>query len=141
MHALNIQIKLRHFLTVGILNIKANTSFIPNNNLTSVSSDPKRLCNCDSNGYPQCAKLLKIFAHISAVYSGEPFNLSLVVVGHDFGVNTGPLKANFKSQSRHSRLKQYNHWLQSTQCSNVSYSIISTNEYEQLYLTRSILIN
>ena len=118
---------------------KTNISFIPsdfNSSLSSVSSDPKRVCLCDSNGYPHCANLSKIFVNGLRVYSGEQLNFSLVVVGHDFGVTTGTITANFIHQNGHSesKLDRYNYWLRKTQCSNVTYTIFSTNEIENLYL-------
>ena len=123
------------------MEIRQILAFIPSNlnsSLSSVSSGPKRVCLCDSNGYPQCATLSKIFVNGLKVYSGEPFNLSLVVVGHDFGVTTGAITANFILNDKQSRPKldqhQYHQWLSGTQCSNVTYTIISTNEYENLYL-------
>ena len=115
-----------------------------NSSLSSVSSDPKRVCLCDSNGYPQCAILSKIFVNGLRVYSGEPFNFSLVVVGHDFGVTTGAIIANFISQNghSHSKLDPYHQWLSKIHCSNVTYTIISTNKHENLYLqTTTNLVN
>jgi predicted outer membrane repeat protein len=109
-----------------------------NRNLSSVSSEPKRVCLCDSNHYPQCAVLPQIFVTGLKIYSGESFNLSLVVVGHDFGVTTGAITANFISQNGHSQPRlhqyQYHQWLGSTQCSNVTYTVFSVNEMENIYL-------
>ena len=122
---------------------EAQISFMhrnPNNmSLSSVSSELKRVCLCDSNHYPQCVNISQIFVNGPRVYPGESFNLSLVVVGHDFGITTGAITANFIiSQNGHSqsRLRQheYHQWLGSTQCSNLTYTIISVNESENLYL-------
>ena len=118
---------------------ETNISFIhsnSNSSLSSVSSGPKRVCLCDSSGYPQCANLSKIFVSGLTVYSGEPFNLSLITVGHDFGVTTGTINANFISQNKQSqsKLDPHHQWLNSPQCSNVTYTIISRNKREILYL-------
>ena len=63
--------------------LKANITFIPSNHNSSlisdsVSSDPKRVCLCDSHGSPQCANLSKIFVIGPGLYSGESFNLSFI---------------------------------------------------------------
>ena len=121
---------------------EANISFIHSNvsntSLSPVSSEPKRVCFCDSNQHPQCAILSQIFVTGLKIYSGESFNLSLVVAGHDFGVTTGAITANFVLQNGHSHPRlheyQYHQWLGSTQCSNVTYTIISNNDNENLYL-------
>jgi predicted outer membrane repeat protein len=120
---------------------KANITIIPRDHissLSSVSSGPKRVCLCDSNGNPQCANISEIFVNGLTFYSGEPFNLSLVVVGHDFGVSVGTVVANFIHCTGHSRSKlnhnQYHQWLSNAQCSNITYSIISINLYEILFL-------
>lgn len=121
---------------------RTKISITPNNasnrSLSSVSSEPKRVCLCDSNHYPQCSILPQIFVTGLKIYSGESFNLSLVVVGHDFGVTTGAITANFISQNGHSQPRlhqyQYHQWLGSTQCSNVTYTVSSVNEMENIYL-------
>ena len=131
------------FNTLPYCGHKANINFIPSNhnsNLSLVSSSPKRVCLCDSNGYPQCANLSKIFVNGLKVYSGEPFKLLLAVVGHDFGVTKGVITAKFIRQKGHSQPKldqsQYHQWLNFSkpQCSNMTYTIISTNENESMYL-------
>ena len=133
--------------TLSYCSQKANISFIPsnlNNSYSLVSSNPKRVCLCDSYGHPQCATLSKIFVDGLRVYSGEAFNLSLVVVGHDFGVTTGSITANFMSTYQYSRPKmdqnQYYQWLKTTQCSNVTYSIITMNTRETIYIQTTRIV-
>ena len=72
-------------------------SYSPNitNSLSPVSSDPQRVCLCDKNGKPQCARLSSIFTNQHKVYRGEIFSISVVVVGYDFGVTTGTIYAGF----------------------------------------------
>ena len=116
----------------------ANITFTPRLN-TSVSSDPERVCLCNLYGDSRCATLSKIFVNGPRVYSGEPFNLSLVVVGHDFGITTGAIYANFNGKQKLARSHQ---WLNETKCSNVTYTIISANKYEILYLqTKENIVN
>ena len=115
--------------------------YVPNisSSLSPVSSSPKRICLCDANGKPQCADLSKIFVNWPKLYRGETFNISVVVVGYDFGVTTGTVIANFMplrgpSLSPH----QYHQWIGSSlHCSNVSYTTYSNNIHETLYLHTS----
>ena len=67
-----------------------NITFLPNlnNSLSPVSSDPIRVCLCDANGKPQCAELSEIFLKNITVIPGESIDLSIVVVGQDFGATT-----------------------------------------------------
>ena len=58
---------------------------------SSVSSTPKCVCFCDSNGYPQC-ETLKINQQY---YPGEQFNISAVFVGGDFGTTIDTVHTNF----------------------------------------------
>ena len=80
----------------------------------------------------------------SRLYSGEPFNLLLVVVGHNFGVTTGAITANFISQNQHSQSKlehyQYHQWLSNAQCSNITYTAITTKDICMLQTT-TIIVN
>ena len=119
-------------------------SYTPNitNSLSPVSSSLMRACICDTNGKPQCAKLSNIFFNMHKVYSGEVFNISVVLVGYDFGVTTGAVRAGF-FQSRGLSLPSINsnqyHQLIDTSihCSNITYSVYSKNTHEILYLYTS----
>ena len=62
---------------------------------SAVSGDPTRLCICDNNGLPQCANVSMIYLEIN-VYPGQPFNISVVLVGGDFGTTTGTVYAHVK---------------------------------------------
>ena len=62
---------------------------------SAVSGDPTRLCICDNNGLPQCANASMIYLEIN-VYPGQPFNISAVLVGGDFGTTTGTVYAHIK---------------------------------------------
>ena len=60
---------------------------------SSVSSDPLRVCVCNSYGIPQCEDDEYIFMH-REVYPGESLTLSSVIVGYDYGPTTGVIYAN-----------------------------------------------
>ena len=68
-----------------------------NRTASSVSTSPKRVCLCDENG-SQCANIDYIFYNKS-VAAGEKFNLSVVLVGEDFGHEVGGIYASSVKQS------------------------------------------
>ena len=112
-----------------------------NSSLSSVSSNPKRVCLCDSNGKPQCANISSILVNRGKVYRGELFNISVVVVGYDFGVTIGTVNADFvpSHDQGHSKPSlhpsQYRQLIGSSehvQCSNVSYNVYSLNNIQEM---------
>ena len=60
--------------------------------LSSVSSNPTRVCLCDDNGVPQCENIDYFYYNMS-VTPGEMFTLSAVLVGGDYGTVTGSVYA------------------------------------------------
>ena len=121
-------------------------SYMPNTSLSPVSSPPKRVCLCDAEGKPKCAELNSIFFNLHKVYRGELFNVSVVLVGYDFGVTTGAINAAFFTSRVHSvasvHRSQYHQLVEhSTHCSNVTYSVYSNNIQETLSLYSSKVNN
>ena len=121
----------------GYINI---FSFDPglNENLSPVSSTPKRVCLCDSNGKPQCANISYIFTNTS-VYRGETITVPACIVGYDFGTTVGMIHArSFYSYSLSKRDK-----LQvvtdSEKCILFNYTVSSNHDYELLLLQTSSL--
>ena len=57
--------------------------------LSSVTSDPTRVCLCDDQGTPQCANMEYIYRELPPRYPGEVFTVSAIVVGYDFGTVPG----------------------------------------------------
>ena len=117
-------------------------SYIPslNSSLSPVSSNPKRVCPCDMNAKPQCANISSIFVNWHKVYRGELFNISVVVVGYDFGVTIGTVNAGLvpsqgrsKSSLHPDQYRQFLGGSRHIQCSNVSYSLHSNNSGESLH--------
>ena len=70
---------------------KIKAIFRTDSSLSPISSDPKRVCLCDSSQL-MCANLSHIFYNTTR-YPGEVFPLSLAVVGLDFGTVTDPVYA------------------------------------------------
>ena len=115
-----------------------NISFDPglNETLSPVSSAPQRVCLCDSNGKPQCARLPRIFTTIS-IYCGETFSLSACIVGYDFGTTVGVVHAGFLNSNHFSQLdkSQYNQPVSNSEtCSPFSYTVYSKRDNELLLL-------
>ena len=103
---------------------------------SAVSGDPTRLCICDNIGLPQCANASMIYLEIN-VYPGQPFCISAVLVGGDFGTTTGTVYAHIKD-SKLARLMSNEYAqlvLENTKCTNLTYSIQSNRSLEVLHLT------
>ena len=62
---------------------------IANFGLSSVTSNPSRVCLCNEHGVPECANMDYIYRQLPPRYAGELFTVSLVVVGYDFGTVQG----------------------------------------------------
>ena len=126
------------YLYHSVFKFEPDRSTIP----SVVSSEPKRICVCDSiNGFnlPQCAQLSKIFVANIQVYSGETFLLSVAVVGYDFGTTKGTVHAGFlphpTSDSDGFLLSfQYDQWIGSAECFYLNYTIFSSATYEIMTL-------
>ena len=109
--------------------------------LSSISSDPKRVCLCYSYSELMCANLTYIFYHTTR-YPGEVFTLSLAVVGFEFGTVTGPVYANLLPQAnnsksslgsdQHVRQVNYNHH---KACTQLNFSVSSLHSEETIVLT------
>ena len=121
--------------------------YIPslNSSLSPVSSNPKRVCLCDFNGKPQCANISSMFVNWFRVYRGELFNISVVIVGYDFGVTVGTVNAGFVPLQKQNKSAlhpdQYHQFLRSSghvQCSNISYSLYTSNTGESLHEALSL---
>ena len=122
-----------------------NVSFDPglNKTLSPVSSAPRRVCLCDTNGKPQCANFSLIFVDINA-YRGETFILSVCAVGYNFGTTVGTVYARFLHSQifsqAHLQKSQYNQLIHDSQaCTNLRYRVTTTSETEILLLQTSKL--
>ena len=60
-----------------------------------ISSDPKRVCLCTTNGDSACANISYILVSSQELYPGEKFNMSAMVVGDEFGTLTSTVYASF----------------------------------------------
>ena len=119
-----------------------NISFDPDQ-LSPVSSAPRRVCLCDVNSKPQCANFSLIFTNIKA-YRGEIFQLSAFVVGYNFGTTVGTVYARFLHSDPFTRAHleklQYNQLINNSEvCTNLKYSVSTTSHTEILLLQTSVL--
>ena len=106
--------------------------------VSSVSSDPTRVCICDSSGQPQCHEILEISYEI---HPGEIFTVPAVLVGGDFGTTTGIVHTFVPPDvTMHTELepKSHNHLItDNKQCTDLSYALYTnhTNSNMIMYLT------
>ena len=113
--------------------------------ISSISSDPRGICLCDTNGRPQCANSISNIYLDREVRPGETFSLSVVIVGGNFGTTTGTVYADFLLPSslytKVASLKadyQHAQWITNNKkCFNLQYTIYSNHSHEPfiLYLT------
>ena len=95
--------------------------------ISSVSSDPLRICVCDHYGVPQCSNSKFIYMSWK-IHPGEIFTIPAVIVGWDFGTTTGIAYANYLPtiNSGSVKLDSYVHSLTGTQqCTNLTFSLSS----------------
>ena len=110
--------------------------------LSASSDKPSRVCLCDKNGYPLCANQSRIFWKHQALYPGAPFNISVAVVGGDFGTTSpGAVHASIVATDDFSisGLGDPGQRIQVTkaskQCTKLEYSILSNSTGATLELT------
>ena len=120
--------------------------FITTSSLSSVSSDPQRVCLCDPFSQLMCADLSHIFHNIRR-YPGEVFSLSLAVVGFEFGTVTGSVYAHLLPQENNfqsilgdgQHVQQVNHT--AAGCVKLNFSVNSLNTKETIVLTANAIRN
>ena len=100
--------------------------FLPDpNDISSISSKPYRVCICTENSsFPNCS----ITQYNTTSYPGTTVHLSVVTVGQRFGVVPGIVT------SRHSRDTLQQHQKTSNRCTEVHYTVFSSNPIETLPL-------
>ena len=123
------------------MNMVNNISTFANPTLSSIASDPTRVCLCHASGTPDC---LNILSGGITVYPGQLVTISVVAVGQHFGTAAGfvcaqLLTLNKSSKSMHSSslsprecqsLKHYSCQL----CNQINYTIHSNKQDEIMVL-------
>ena len=113
------------------------------NSVSSISSNPRGVCLCDTSGRPLCTNSISDIYLSHSVSAGETFTLSVVIIGGSFGTTTGTVYADFlplkNSNQDAPSLKgnhQYAQWITNhTRCFELQYTVYSRNSWELLYLT------
>ena len=101
--------------------------------MSSVSSDPVRVCLC-KHGSQQCNESN---LHIE-VHPGETFTLSVLIVGADFGATVGSVHASFENPVTTVQLKPSSQYMQGIRkindgvCSELNYNVFSHNNHDAL---------
>ena len=126
--------------TVNSTNIQQEI-FRLSSSLSSISSDPKRVCLCDSSSQLMCANLSFIFYNTTR-YPGEVFSLPLAVVGFEFGTVTGlvysnllPQADNFMSSLGAGGVHVTQVIIQNASIALLNFTVNSNNPWETVVLT------
>ena len=111
--------------------------------LSPISSDPSRVCLCNTTGQPDCLTVADPTPRV--IYPGQTITLHAVVVGQDFGTVTGSVFAHFlcppnTTGSAYMEKEQKSKTVEQTQCINLDYTIFSRDEESEavLVLTTNI---
>ena len=100
------------------------------------TSDPTRACFC-VNGIPDCYRILNTVT----LHPGEPFNLSLAVVGYGLGTVPGSViargnrsRGGTSEESLFGSELEFSQEIKGIQCQDVTYSVVSKRDNEQIAL-------
>ena len=130
---------LQFHQSIGNCNLTVNRNNYTG--MSSVSSDPTRVCLCDSKGTPQCKIDSYIIVKNYGVYPGEMFTISAILVGGDFGATGGPVYVDCSSTPCLTSTLQYSQVINNvTHCSNLTYSLYS-NEDEGAHMCLTTIYN
>ena len=103
-----------------------NRPEVQGSTLSQISSDPKRVCVCKTIlSEPQCANARYIFL-TDTRYPGEKFNLSMVVVGDEFGTVSAEVYTSILPLNKDSISLGPHQSMQITdykQCNNLTYAV------------------
>ena len=108
------------------------------NTLSSVSSDPLRVCICDDSGIrPQCDKPENSGVRLNReIYPGQSFTVPVAIVGLEYGTTAGTVYSNLLQIDNTSNVNlhsnaQNGHVISNTkQCSVLNYTLFSNHTLE-----------
>ena len=120
------------------------TVITDSSSISSVSSDPIRVCACDNTGKPRCTSDEYIYMR-RAVHPGEMFTIPAVIVGWDYGTTTGVAHADiftYSTNTSHVPILDYHSRSgqvisNNKKCTDVSFTIYAVHESEDavMYIT------
>ena len=104
--------------------------------LSSITSDPTRVCLCDDQGTPQCANMEYIYRDLPPRYPGEMFTVTAVVVGSDLGTVPGIIHSKVSANNSYTMYLQVQEIRDHRECGLLNFSIQSqlTNTTHELQL-------
>jgi len=105
-----------------------NTSY--NSDPSYISSDPTNICFCNASMKPNCSES----AFQVTAFPGKRFNLSVVVVGQKNGTVPGDIHATFTRDGPSLGVLEDVQTINSTKCSNLSYTVYSSDHSERIFL-------
>ena len=110
-------------------------SIIKPDTLSTISSNPSRVCFCSEAGMPDCLTVL--YPTTYSIYPGQTIDLSLIVVGYNFGTVAGSVFAQFLLSTHLPQLEdgQSIQAVQQHHCNILHYTILSKSEADYLVLT------
>ena len=109
--------------------------------LSSVTSNPTRVCLCDEFGIPQCLNMTYIFRDLQPIYVGEHFAVPVVLVGNDLGTVQGVVYSNIIRRNNSNTDILENQYIQSIhehrKCNKLNLTIQSNEGigFQQIQLT------
>ena len=104
-----------------------NVSYItPQDSFSQITSDPLRVCLCNSQNKPDCT----IVSRTLSAYPGQTITIKAVVAGQDFGTVRGPVYAHFLEQPQDEMILQMElgqsiQLALQQQCNKLDYTILS----------------
>ena len=90
--------------------------------LSSISSNPTRICLCNHVGIPQCLNMDYIYRKSQKLYPGELLTISAVIVGYDLGTTQGVV---------YSQIKEYDSKLNTATTIPESLHVQEVNEHRR----------
>ena len=103
--------------------------------LSSISSDPQRVCLCGDSSIPRCDDIDSIFLSGYTLYPGEVYYLSVAVVGTEFGTVAGVVQTNLV-QSDGIVSPEYHQVLEVTKCTELNFAVLHSSPSQvKMYLT------
>ena len=110
--------------------------------LSPVSSEPSRVCLCNEQGIPQCAEDSYIRSELdNAVYPGESFSISAVIVVKQFGTVSGSVYASLMYLDEDKQtldVNQYSQAVKFYRCNQLDYNVYLEPTKVILVLTATV---
>ena len=110
-----------------LLSFKNISDMSQQNGLSTITSNPSRVCFC-KGAEPDCLTVADPKTH--HIYPGQTITIPAVVVGQDFGTVTGSVYAKFINTSFNVEMEHGQNVanINQSQCSSIEYTIFSQNE-------------